>query len=216
MIITSKFVWGHIPKTGGDALFKYFEIFKFKLTTGFYHHPNQWFEKHEPFKTRKDYELDGKMLVLNIRRLPNWIVSMEHQNIANRSTNIKSIHATPNGEILPMAWPFTMPRSGEELCYSTEGDNFLKAFMDNGNFKIDYFLRMEHLQQDFLKFISKFIIPSDIMIQQVMGTDTYKSLDYNKDLSLWFTPNQIKTLYENNPIWAEVEARYYKNERIFG
>ena len=208
MIIADKFVWGHIPKTGGDATNLYFKLFKDKLNISFQHFQYQWFDKHKPFKTRSNEELNGKMLVLNIRRLPNWLISMEHQSIENKKNKIESMRANQNG-ILKQDWPSLKCRSGDELSQSTEGDNWIKAFTNNGELNIDHWLRMENLKTDLLKFINRLTDIPLALINEIEKLNTEKSLNYDKNIETWFKSSQIKELYKNNPLWAEVEKQYY-------
>jgi hypothetical protein len=35
-------------------------------------------------------------------------------------------------------------------------------------------------------------------------------VDYDMEPMHWFTPDQIRTMYEHNPLWAAVEREAYK------
>lgn len=208
MIIADKFVWGHIPKTGGDAATQYFEVFKEQLNIQFQHKTFQWFDKHKPFKTRSIQELEGKLLLLNIRRLPNWLISMEYQSLENKKLKVGSMRAD-HGNILKKDWLFDDCRSGDELSQSTEGDDWIKGFTNNGELTIHHWLRMENLQADFLKFIYTLTDIPPALVNEVKELNTEKSLTYDKNMEARFTPSQIKELYKNNPLWAELEKKYY-------
>jgi hypothetical protein len=38
------------------------------------------------------------------------------------------------------------------------------------------------------------------------------ALDYDRQISRWFTPAQLEQLYLSNPAWAAVEERVYGRE----
>src|SRR6516162_6439440 len=73
MVISPKFAWGHIGKTGGDVTLAYFKAYFDDII---YDRPAEP-KKHNTFASR---EIDDtRMLILNIRRLPSWILSVFHE-----------------------------------------------------------------------------------------------------------------------------------------
>ena len=74
MIIGERFVWGHLVKTGGDSTARLFQLFPALVVHCDSANDNH---KHDPFGARPE-EVRGKVLVLNIRRLPSWVLSYAH------------------------------------------------------------------------------------------------------------------------------------------
>ena len=70
MVIGKEFAWAHIPKTGGCTTLALFEMFPELLE---HTDPSSSNSKHSLFRDREN-ELEGKMLVGTIRRLPEWML----------------------------------------------------------------------------------------------------------------------------------------------
>jgi hypothetical protein len=45
--------------------------------------------------------------------------------------------------------------------------------------------------------------------EQIAAFGPVNALEYDHDVTHWFTPEQIRRLYRNNPLWASVEERLY-------
>ncbi|NIQ13861.1 MAG: hypothetical protein GTO02_05495, partial [Candidatus Dadabacteria bacterium] len=75
MVVGKRFAWGHIGRTGGDAIHTYFSFFKkeLNLTMDSTDSPT----KHDSF-SKRGIDDKAKILVLNIRRLPYYILSRIH------------------------------------------------------------------------------------------------------------------------------------------
>ena len=67
MVIGEHFVWGHMPKTGGEATRAMFALLPELIV---YADESHTFEQHTTFVEREE-KVRGKMLALNIRRLPS-------------------------------------------------------------------------------------------------------------------------------------------------
>ena len=35
------------------------------------------------------------------------------------------------------------------------------------------------------------------------------TLEYDHEVEHWFTPEQVRLMYSNNPVWASLEQRLY-------
>ena len=81
MIIAERFAWAHLPKTGGDATHTMFAAVPGLILFADDPHSN---DKHLPFFAREP-EVAGKLLVMNIRRLPSWTLSAAHHRAFKRS-----------------------------------------------------------------------------------------------------------------------------------
>jgi hypothetical protein len=108
----------------------------------------------------------------------------------------------PDYKPIPMATP-------AELAASDFPDNRLQLYTDGGRFTIDRWIRMEHLVDDFLEFISEFTEVTPERRKAVRAIPMVNAHDYDHDVTSWFTPEQIDELYERNPAWAAFEREIY-------
>ena len=74
MVITEQFAWAHLPKAAGSATQDMLEAVPGLVLWA---QPQDTNDKHDPF-WRHEEAVAGKLLVMNIRRLPSWILSMAH------------------------------------------------------------------------------------------------------------------------------------------
>ena len=190
MVIGKTFAWGHLPKAGGDATAAMFRVFPDLVE---FQDPPDSDAKHTLFKNRAEL-VAGKRLVLNIRRLPAWVLSRAHH--VNREG------LAPDYEPLPMDSP-------QELSESSFPDYRLGTFTDDGKFEIGAWLRMESLAEDFLRFVSELRDVSEEERARIGELGAVNEGTYDRELSHWFTPAQIRTLYRKNPVWAAIEERLY-------
>jgi hypothetical protein len=204
MIVTDDFSWGHMPKTAGDATSAFFiNSIPDKIIFADPDDNN----KHAPFSERIDLIKDKK-LILNIRRLPNFILSFIYHHLFTGGISTvpdKAAYFDKNYKLyLPP--PYSVQNQPETL--STLGDWMIDYYV--ANFNIDYWLRCENIQSDFLNLVNKFY---SIDEQIIKFTKTKTSLNnYNKDPLAHFTTEEIKTIYENNPKWAAIERVVYNQD----
>jgi SAM-dependent methyltransferase len=198
MVIGEGFAWGHLEKTGGDATVDFFlavpELIRFA-------DPPSSAEKHTLFPSRSE-DIRGKVLALNIRRLPSWMLS--------KALHESRYGAYPDYEPLPMSSP-------QQMAESSAGDRRLSDFTGNQELAIDRWLRTEFLADDFLAFISEFTDVPDAKqreIRELASVRRGTPLLYDHRVHQWFTPEQIRTMYEHNPAWASVERRLYGSEEL--
>jgi SAM-dependent methyltransferase len=184
MVIGEQFAWGHLEKTGGDATIELFlvlpELVRFA-------DPPSSEEKHTAFPSRAE-EIQGKVLALNIRRLPSWVLS--------RALHRARYGEYPDYEPLPMMSP-------QEMAESVDADQRLLEFMDHHELTIDRWLRTEFLAHDFLAFASEFTEVSEAQRREILelgGSRLGTPLTYD---------HRIRTMYERNPDWAAVEQQVY-------
>jgi hypothetical protein len=189
MVIGERFAWGHLPKAAGEATRAMFlnvpDLVQFSDPSG------SW-EAHKTFAQRRE-EVSGKVLALNIRRLPAWLLSREQ-------------HRSRWG-VHPENRPMPMP-SPAEMASSKLPDERLSGFV-RGKFQVERWLRAENVVEDFLAFASEFSDLSDETSERIRNMGRINFNVYNRSLSNWFTPEQIKQLYARNPLWAEIEERVY-------
>lgn len=190
MVIGGGFAWAHMPKTGGDATLAMFELFPDLVE---FADPGDSNDKHASFRDRAT-QTRGKLFVMNIRRLPAWVLSRA-QHAARRGIY-------PDYEPIPMA-------SADELATSSFPDSRLMIHSDEGRFWPDRWLRMETLAADFLDFVSSLREVSDAERARVEALGPVNSASYDHELERWFTPDQIRRMYVNNPSWATLEQEQY-------
>jgi hypothetical protein len=190
VVIGEHFAWAHLPKTAGMATTRMFQIFPRLIVYGDFEDTN---EKHTMFEERAE-QVRGKMLAMNFRRLPVWVLS--------RAQHAARWGAYPDYVPIPMDTP-------EELANSSFPDTRIERWTSGGKFKIDRWLRAESLADDFLVFISEFTEVSDEQRREVRELGPVNAHEYDHDLRSWFDAEMIERMYERNPVWAKLEREIY-------
>ncbi len=190
MVIGKDFAWAHLPKTGGDATLSMFRVFIDLVEFADREDSN---DKHANFRGRAQ-RIRGKLLVMNIRRLPAWVLS--------RAQHVSRRGMYPDYEPIPMA-------RANDLADSSFPDSRLMLHTDDGWFWPDHWLRVETLAADFLDFVSDLRDVSDSERKRVMALGPVNSAEYDHQLARWFTPEQVRRMYLNNPSWATLEQELY-------
>src|SRR6266542_4333678 len=74
MVIGERFAWAHMPKTAGTAT-----VAMLHACDGLVRFADspEGADAHSTFADRREL-VDGKLLVLNLRRLPSWVLSRAH------------------------------------------------------------------------------------------------------------------------------------------
>lgn len=190
MVIGERFAWAHLPKTGGSATLQLFKLFPALILQADFEDNN---DKHTLFEARPA-QVEGKCLAMNIRRLPFWMLS--------RAQHVSRWGVYPEYKPIPMA-------SADELAESDHAEVRLDLYTTGGRFPIDRWLRMEHLVDDFLSFISEFTEVTDERRAAAHALPMVNAHDYDHDLASWFTPEQVDRMYDRNPTWEALEERLY-------
>jgi hypothetical protein len=190
MVIGERFAWAHLPKAGGSATTELFRLFPELIEFEDVDNNN---DKHTLFRDRED-RITGKELAMNLRRLPFWVLS--------RAQHVARWGVHPDYQPIPMDSP-------KQLSESVLPDSRLALFTDNGRFHIDRWLRMEDLAEDFLSFVSGLTEVSDDARAKVTDLAPVNALRYDHEIGHWFSQQQIDSMYEHNPVWAELERSLY-------
>jgi hypothetical protein len=190
VVIGRKFAWAHLPKTAGDATYSMFAAVPGLVTFADRLDSN---DKHLPFFAR-EAEVEGKLLVMNIRRLPAWTLSAAH----HRATH--GVHP----EYRPLAL-----ETPDEMTSKTDADDLLRWMTDHGRFRVARWLRAEALQADVLTLLTELGELTATARAGVTGVGRVNQGSYDRQLAGRFTQAQIDRLYELNPDWAEIERRVY-------
>lgn len=191
MIFGRGFAWAHMPKTGGDATLEMFRLFPELIE---FAHERKSNEKHVRFEKYVD-RLEDRRLAMNIRRLPCWTLSLAHHKAR--------YGLYPDRIPLPLA-------SVDEMVQSTAPDRLLRSFIQEGRFKIEYWLRTEYLKTDFLEFISRFTDVDAERESAINSLGHVNRIKYDHELESWFDRKHLITMYENNPLWASIESETYE------
>jgi len=187
VVITERFAWAHLPKSAGDATAKMFAAVPGLVR---YQAPLDSNEKHDGFWVHAD-AIEGKLRVMNIRRLPSWILSSAHHKA------ISGLH--PDYEPLPMA-------SVEEMADETDPDHLLR-WMTGPELPVERWLRAESLAADVEQLMREVgVDPREA--RTAVESVPFGGNPYDHDVSRVFTAAQIGRMYERNPDWrkAELEA----------
>ena len=190
MVIGEGFAWAHLPKTGGDTTRTLFESFPGLVQ---FADPGDTNEKHTTFHERRD-ALQGKLLAMNLRRLPAWVLSRAH-------------HIAREG-LWPEYRPLPMPPAAV-LAESTLPDERLEHFAFRGPLRVERWLRLEHLREDFLALVAELTDVSPAQARLVRELPARDVAAYDREPRHWFTEEQLALMYERNPRWAALEAELY-------
>lgn len=209
MIITNKFCWGHLGKTGGDSTKTMFDILELKdiILSHEVTDPN----KHLNFRKYPDLCKDKKK-ILNIRRLATWIIS--DWNHFYRAKQIEQI--SKKNLVKGLAC-----RVGKEIL----ADQVLKNYACEELGGIDYWLRTEYLAEDFIKVMENFEEISEEKKARIRQVKENQAKNRRNVRKLWgveyseaeeilkkfFTREEVKNMYERNPFWSQIEKEMYGN-----
>jgi hypothetical protein len=190
LVIGERFAWAHLPKTGGDAAARMLAgvpgLVRFA-------DPPDSNDKHLPFFARES-EVAGKLLVMNIRRLPAWTLSGAHHKAAH------GVH--PDYRPLPL-------EGADEMTSTTDADDLLRWMTDHGRFRVTRWLRAEALEQDVLALLSELGVLTPEVHAAVWRVGRVNVGSYDRDVAGRFSEEQIARLYRLNPDWTAIERRVY-------
>jgi hypothetical protein len=190
VVIGRRFAWAHLPKTAGDATASMLASVPGLIE---FADPLDSNDKHLPFFAR-EAEVEGKLLVMNIRRLPAWALSGAQHKAAH------GVH--PAYTRLPL-------ETFDEITSRTDADDLLRWMTDHGRLGVDRWLRAETLEHDVLGLLSELGELTPQARAGVLGVGRVNAGSYERTLAREFTEEQVTRLYELNPTWAAVERRVY-------
>lgn len=190
MIIAERFVWAHLPKTGGDATRAMFMTVPGLVQ---FADPPDSNDKHLPFFARED-ELAGRLRVMNIRRLPSWALSAAQ-------------HRARHG-VHPEYQPLRL-ETADEITSKTDGDDLLHWMTDRERLAVERWLRAESLEDDVLALLEELGVLTEEVSARVRAVGRVNVGDYDRELRRQFSSRQLRRLYERNPRWAAIERELY-------
>jgi hypothetical protein len=190
VVIGPGFAWAHLPKTAGDATAAMLASVPGLVE---FADPSDSPDKHLPFFAREEL-LAGKLLVMNIRRLPAWALSGAHHKAAH------GLH--PDYTPLPL-------ETADQIVARSDADDLLRWMTDAGRIRVGFWLRMEMLEHDVLALLEHLGVPLAQARPAVAAVGQVNVGDYDRALERRFTPEQIRSLYDRNPNWAAIERMVY-------
>jgi hypothetical protein len=193
MVVSQKFVWAHIPKTGGDSTAAMIQQVP-RLVVLADHRGDE--AKHMSLDKRRG-SIKDKLLVANIRRLPSWALS--------HARHMARWGGFPDEKPLGHQPP-------EVVASESLADRYLDEIV--GDYEIDFWIRQEHLVDDLLRFlrtVTTLTAEEEAAIRSVERLNEQRR-GWNprrRTAERFFSKTQVDLLYANNPRWAEVERGVY-------
>ncbi len=195
MVSGETFAYGHIPKTGGDAVHAWLSQFP-----GLQVDPVNEGRKHDFFWERQVHK---RIYALSIRRLPCWALSYLHE-LAFHPRAAQHYGIPPSDPVRPHFAQLLTP------------DRYLREHQ-KGNRRISVWLRMENLLDDLIAFIEEHIQPVTPQVRgRLQSVHTKGPARYDHNVDAFFTPEQMAALYARNPIWSAVEQQVYGSLYVHG
>ena len=191
MIIGEKFIWLHLPKTGGTASAHTLEnLFIQNISID----PDTEDAKHDSIAFRFGANTppsNNKSIFITSRRLPSWLLSDWHHKTVSMGLEL----------------PFEPVCSG--LFYSLRlggiwvpADYWLLYF----NVAIcDDVIRLENLEADANRLIHPFLPAGTPQLQ----FSKHNSNSYSRHLGDFFSSSDLRRIYTNNPLWSQWEEQIY-------
>ena len=193
MVITKNWVYGHLAKTGGDAVHQWCRqlVSEGHLDSQAIIDSLNGPAKHDPFVARPTAQGKEKY-VLGMRRLPSWTLSFLHEvTRSNRAIMMQYGWQTIEQVLRP-----------ESALAAPFADLHLQHIDPDGERVTDW-LRSESLLKDFTKFLSLTTETAELL--QRVPTKTR----HDRDARQFFTRRQIYDLYRLNSRWAAYECMVY-------
>ncbi len=188
MIIGDTFAYGHIPKTGGDAVHAWLS-----QIDGLQIDPIVKSLKHDFFWQRA---IRRSRYVLSIRRLPFWALSYL-QELASHPAAARDYGIPPDDTVRP------------EYAFLLRPDQYLQQHQAGGR-PISVWLRMEHLFDDVIQFIDRHVQPmTPELLQRLSSVPTKGRRNYDHNIHSFFSADQIAELYATFPEWSAIERKVY-------
>lgn len=195
MIVGPDFVWLHFPKCAGTAVEAALRVLladrpgihfdELNPSNVIWHQPAAVRQRHDP-----SFHLGDRQVICCIRRLPTWLLSRVHYEVA------RSPDRTPTREMLLKG-----------LLYEQDGklnpaDEYIVYYTKP---RVDTWVRTEFLAQD----LATAFALDKALVERTLTISNTAVIPYIKSLSFWFTEEELRSLYEANPLWARLEQKLY-------
>lgn len=198
MIVAKNWIWLHFPKCAGTSV-------EDALRTLYAGNPGVVFDEIDPRNVIWHHSLDqrckynpsfspeGKRILCNIRRLPDWILSRVHFEVQRSGQSC----AVKRKDLV--VGRFAIPFNGSVRLYSA--DHVLKEYKGG----VTHWIRMESLSGDLASALGE---PEE-QVKKVMPRLNEGKIGYVRSIPFWFTQKEIDRMYAANPEWAALERSIY-------
>ena len=203
MVISEKFIWLHLGKTGGNFTHCIFQkyLIEHLLHIDCISDPNKHLHLAHANIKYPQYNVLEKDLILNFRKLPSWIISNNRHKI--RAKNIKDTKVLQN----IVTWSnmgFVYMNNQQDinnLSSWIKPDDVLHHYTQDKYPK--FFIRTEYLVKDFNEIISNYI-------PNIKINDNIRPINVNRDgFNFQIEKPNIEAIYSANPMWAALENKLY-------
>lgn len=191
MIVGDRFIWLHLPKTGGTSASRLFARLALPSVVA---DDQTQDSKHESIEARfanPDRGADTRPVFITLRRLPQWLLSDWHHKTLKMGLDL----------------PFEPVKSG--LFYSLRlGGVWVAADYWMRYFRIENcagVIRLEYLEEDVQEKIAP-LLPAGISPLSFPRRNVNR---YSRDLSDYFNSSDLMRIYSCNPIWQQQECKAY-------
>jgi hypothetical protein len=199
MIANKDFIWLHFPKCAGteteqilrrhfgdDGSIRFDPIDKWNVI---WHHSI-------PFRREYDrtFEVGGRAVICNVRRLPGWLLSRVHDEKA------RSPHLVVTREMFALGRFYRL--DGQVMC----ADDLMQRYTAH---PVAHWIRTEHFAEDFSSVFSRYLDLSGVDLASESKRANPNPMNYIRDPEFWFTPDELAALYRANPVWAAIERQVY-------
>ncbi len=202
MIIGRDFIWLHFPKCAGVHTEKI-------LHTYFQNDPDIRFDKIDPSNViwhqnvperekSAGISLQGKAVICNFRRLPSWMLS-----------RIK--FEEKRSGIVTTKEEYVRGKFHEAGGFLNHADVYVKKYTVT---PVNHWIRTEYLRDDFVQAFSPYLDLSAIDLDKEFSTKS-NATEYERELTQWFSQEDLNTLYASCPLWASLELSLYGNRVSF-
>jgi hypothetical protein len=196
MIIADRFLWLHLPKTGGTTMNR---VFRELALPGVVMDPDDTRAKHDSVSLREQsgsWRAGARRRFINSRSLPAWLVSDWCHKQRHMGLDL----------------PFEPVTCG--LFYSLRlggvwvaADWWLRYFEINSATTA---LRLEHLTEDFNTLLLPLLPPGTPPLVEPPREN--KAREGSRPAPRSLDPAEIETIYACNPLWLDWETRVYGHD----
>lgn len=200
MVVGDGFVWLHFPKTAGHTV----ELALRAATRGRRdivfdrrgEHDDRWHDSLQERRLRdQGFDPSGKVVIAGIRRLPWWILSRVHYEASRAPYRWARREMIQRGEFFEQNG--TVGKADLHACQFANG-------------AVHRWVRTEHLRDDFLTCFGDILGPAALKACRRLDRRVNETqVRYVERLDFHFTPDELRGLYDANPVWAEIEREVY-------
>lgn len=205
MISGPDFIWLHVPKCAGHTV-------EMALRAGLLgrsdvNFDTRWPEYigwHDSLRARMeripDFQPGTRRIIAGFRRLPVWILSRVHYEVA------RAPHHCATRDMIRRGAYF------EQSGHVSTADDVIRDYATPGGGLpgVTHWLRSDHMAQDFeAAFGGTFGRRKALAMWQLKRVRNPTSIDYVKSIPFHFSQADLETLYNANPIWAALEEKLY-------